>query len=336
MVQFKPVETSYHSSRRRYSRLTYNRLICNIKNSYWKLGLYSYRGKTIKNLIQYLKDEGYECREKISRPGVIDAIGRHQRGLMSYEGCSVDELQAFCKARGLPAKATTASRLARALETADDLATFPRFLDLPAELRNAIYELHFHGFDSFNGEHVQPPLTMASRQLRSETLPLFYDCATFHLSATSIHVGRPGVRRPATSIHAQRPEVCRPPPESIRILSCFTYMPAASFACINRFDLHWRSVAATKVKVEVAMRFTVTSEPANSSSLDLTLEDALVMGLESKFRTVKNARQMLERGDQPMTMSISGDVFNTTQARSDQSGRHVSIGDLMLQNVRID
>lgn len=84
------------------------------------------------------------------------------------------------------------------------------------------------------------------------------------------------------------------------------------------------------------MRFTVTSEPANSSSLDLTLEDALVMGLESKFRTVKNARQMLERGDQPMTMSISGDVFNTTQARSDQSGRHVSIGDLMLQNVRID
>lgn len=302
--------------------MTYNRLTCNIKNSYWKLGLTSYHGKTIKNLIEYLKDEGYECREKISRPGVIDAIGRHQRGLMSYEGCSVDELQAFCKARGLPAKATTASRLARALETADDLATFPRFLDLPAELRNAIYELHFHGFDSSSGENVQPPLTMASRQLRSETLPLFYDCATFDLRAISFLAIRQGVQQFA--------------PACIRIFSSFTYMPAASFACINKFDLHWRNVAATEVKVEVAMRFTVISEPANSSSMDRTLEDGLRMGLESKFRTFEDAREMLERGDQPLTMIISGDVFNATQARSDQSGRHVSTGDLMLQNVRID
>lgn len=241
---------------------------------------------------------------------------------MSYEGCSVDELQAFCKARGLPAKATTASRLARALETADDLATFPRFLDLPAELRNAIYELHFHGFDSFSGEHVQPPLTMASRQLRSETLPLFYDCATFELRAKSFLATRQGVRRSA--------------PEFIRILSYFSYMPAASFACINKFDLHWRNLAATEVKVEVAMRFTVISEPANSSSMDRTLEDALRMGLESKFRTFGDAREMLDRGDQPLSMTIGGDVFNTTQARSDQSGRQVSTGDLMLQNVRID
>lgn len=296
--------------------MTYNK-----KNSYWKLGLYSYHGKTIKNLIEYLKDEGYECRENINRPGVIDAIGRHQRGLMSYEGCSVDELQAFCKARGLPAKATTASRLARALETADDLATFPRFLDLPAELRNAVYELHFHGFDSFSGQYVQPPLTLSSRQLRSETLPLFYDCATFDLVAMSFPALRQGVQRPA--------------PECIRIFSSFTYMPAASFACINKFDLHWGNVAATKVKVESAMRFTVISEPANSSSTDRTLVDALRMGLKSKFRTIEDAREMLERRDQPLTMSISGDVFNTTQARSDQSGRHVSIGDLMLQNVRI-
>ena len=92
---------------------------------------------------------------------------------MSYEGRSVDELRAFCKARGLPAKATTASRLARALEKADDLATFPRFLDLPAEIRNIIYELHFHDFDPFRGQHAQPPLTLASKQLRSEALPLF-------------------------------------------------------------------------------------------------------------------------------------------------------------------
>lgn len=175
MVQFKTIDIRYRNSLA-FSAHPW-------PNSYWKLGLNGYKGRTNKELVGYLKDHGYECRNTTSRPGVVDAIGRHHRGLMSYEGRNLNELQAFCKARGLPTKATTASGLARALERADDLATFPRFFDLPAEIRNVIYELHFDDFEPFEEKFVQPPLTLASRQLRSEALPLFYDCATFGLTA---------------------------------------------------------------------------------------------------------------------------------------------------------
>jgi hypothetical protein len=284
-------------------------------------------------LFEYLRDRGYECRQNVSRPGVVDALGRYQRGLISYEGRSVNELQAFCEARGLPAKGTSASRLARALEKADDLATFPRFFDLPAEIRNVIYELHFHGFDPFRTQYVQPPLTLASRQLRSEALSLFYDCATFELSAS-------------TSRHLRKRGVHQHGPKHINIhTSAFMYMPAASFRLIKEFDLSWADHSAES-KVEVSIRFNATSELENPSSTDLTLRDALKMGLESKFSTAKNARELLEAGDQPLMMEISGDLFNPNQAKKDQArkdqertgepGRHVSIGALMLRNARFD
>jgi hypothetical protein len=113
MVQFKTTDIAY---RKRYS---YSDSTYAWWDSYWKLGFD--RHKTIKYLFEYLRDRGYECRQNVSRPGVVDALGRYQRGLISYEGRSVNELQAFCEARGLPAKGTSASRLARALEKADIL-----------------------------------------------------------------------------------------------------------------------------------------------------------------------------------------------------------------------
>lgn len=326
MFQVKTTDIAY---RKRLTSFDHDRA-----NRYWKLGLNSYRDKTIKELAQDLNKRGYKCREeKVSRPGVVDAIVRYQRGLMSYEGCSVNELQAFCKARGLSAKGTSASRLAHALEQTDDLMTFPRFFDLPAEIRNVIYELHFHGFDPFRTQYVQPPLTLASRQLRSEALPLFYDCATFELSAsTSYRPRRRGVHQFGSNyinIHS----------------SCFEYMPAAIFSRVKKFDLTWADISS-KSRVEVSIRFTATSELENPSSTDLTLRDALRTGLESKFKTIENAREMLEIGKQPLMMNISGGLFNPDQAKKDQArmdekrtgkpGRHVSIGALMLRNARFD
>lgn len=318
MVQFKTDDIAY---RKGYSYTKYD-----WANSYWKLGLDSYRDKTIKELGRCLRGKGYECRENISRLAVVDAIGRCQRGLMSYEGRAVDELQTFCKARGLPTKATTASGLIRALEKADDLATFPRFFDLPPEIRNVIYELHFNDFDTFTEKHAQPPLTLASRQLRLEALPLFYDCVTFGLSAV-IH-GYVPRRKGVRSLGFK--------PKYLQLdFSSFMRMPAASFVRIPKFDLHWRK-SSEHIKVQVAVRFTATSELVNHNPVDLTLKDALQMGLESKFRTFKNAREMLERGGQPLTMSVSGDLFNTTYERLDKLGYRVSSGALALRTVKFD
>ncbi|KAK5124522.1 hypothetical protein LTR85_001739 [Meristemomyces frigidus] len=65
------------------------------------------------------------------------------------------------------------------------------FLDLPAELRNRIYEHVVVAADSgtikiwssmdagYNGSHRQPAITMASRQLRGETLSTFYALNSF-------------------------------------------------------------------------------------------------------------------------------------------------------------
>ncbi|GAB7336244.1 hypothetical protein MBLNU13_g09004t3 [Cladosporium sp. NU13] len=289
MVQFKTVDIEYRNS------LAWSTHAW--PDSYWKLGLNSYRNRTIRE------------------PGVVDAIGRYHRGLMSYEGRTVDELRAFCKARGLPTKATTASGLARALEKADDLATCSRFFDLPAGIRNVVYELHFDDFDAFKEKFVQPPLTLASKQLRSEALPLFYNCATFGLTA--------GYDLPRGPKHVQ-----------LDFLS-FMKMPTASFARIPKFDHHWRDTAAG-IKVEVAIRFISTSELVDPISMYLTLPEALQIGLESKSRTVQNTREMLESGDQPLTLSISGDWFNTVHERVDQVGWRVRVGALALRSVKFE
>lgn len=146
---------------------------------YWKLGFSYHDSMSARKTVEYLDARGYKCRKSANKKVAIDAAGRYQRGLMSYEDLSMAELQSFCTSRGLSSKATTASRLARVLEKADDAATFPRFLELAPEIRNSIYELHFRDLDEITAPCRQPPLTLASSQLRAEALPLFYQCAKF-------------------------------------------------------------------------------------------------------------------------------------------------------------
>lgn len=77
-------------------------------------------------------------------------------------------------------------------------------------------------------------------------------------------------------------------------------MPTASFTRIPKFELRWRDTAA-EIKVEVEIRSIPTSELVNPISMDLTLPEALRIGLESKFRTVQNAREMLRADTSPDT-----------------------------------
>lgn len=66
-----------------------------------------------------------------------------------------------------------------------------RLLDLPAEIRNRIYEhliwlstqrvTRYNGLNGFISLHPLPSLTRASKQLRQESLPIFFDYHTLHL-----------------------------------------------------------------------------------------------------------------------------------------------------------
>jgi hypothetical protein len=212
---------------------------------YWKLGFD--KDTAAPRAIAYLNANGYTCRQNATKRFALDAVGRYQRGLISYERFSMAELKVFCKARGLPSKATTVSRLARALERADDAATFRRFFKLPPELRVMIYELHFQSFDDIDARHSQPPLTLASRQLRTEALPLFYKCATFTMLAHSF--------REHLSL--------RPHLRSLGSMDSLAYMPAANFVRIKKFNLDWYTDFEhngrhyDRIKVEITACFTM-------------------------------------------------------------------------------
>lgn len=71
--------------------------------------------------------------------------------------------------------------IVRILEAADEAATFPRFFDLPPELRNRIYSMHFDSFPVLS-RPTTPPIARASRQLRQETTLLFYQSCNIYLS----------------------------------------------------------------------------------------------------------------------------------------------------------
>lgn len=148
------------------------------RNSYWKLGFYT--TKTARELKDYLAAHGYQCPKSDNKETLMRAIYRCQRGLLSYGKYSADELRAFCLDRNVSSPSKKMQDLqvpsvVRMLKKADDKATFPRFMELPAELRNRVYELHFRDYDEMSTEHNQPPITKAS----PESLPLFYKCVTF-------------------------------------------------------------------------------------------------------------------------------------------------------------
>jgi hypothetical protein len=166
MVQFKPEvgfaeeDTCKHRS-----------------NTYWMLG--SLLRRCADEMRQELERRGYPCREYDSKAVLADSLGRLERGLLCYNRCNASELRLFCESRGISTRAATVSRLTRILEDADDEVSFPRFFELPPEIRVVIYEYHFNGYETMTHKHHQPPLTLACNQLRLEALPVFYKCVTF-------------------------------------------------------------------------------------------------------------------------------------------------------------
>jgi hypothetical protein len=243
---------------------------------------------------------------------------------MSYEGRGVDELQAFCKARGLPTKATTASRLVRILVKADDAATFPRFFDLPAEIRNMIYELFFRDLKSFGNKHVQPPLTLASRQLRAEGLPLFYECATFDLFAqTARRMG--------------------PSKETVEMSSCIKsllYMPAANFKRIKKFNLFWsrfpckRKSDYAKQVVQIALYLAHENVPEDPEDYYCQrLDDEIEYQLDNNFWSLQDTLRDQEHGTKALEIHTKGSLVNDMEGTSNLGDDHSKPGILMLRTI---
>lgn len=125
------------------------------------------------------------CPRDAKRDRVMNLLYRAERGLLSYGYYTKANLQVFVEDRRLqdtiPATATKSEMIA-GLEKADDDATFSRFVELPPELRVRIYEYHFHTFGSVDTP-AQPPVTLVSRLLREEALPLFYEIGRFKFTA---------------------------------------------------------------------------------------------------------------------------------------------------------
>lgn len=86
---------------------------------------------------------------------------------------------------GAPPSRTPVLNLGRGNEQPDDVPSFATLLRLPPELRVMVYEEHFKDFGTVPSTHFQPDLALASRLLRQEALPLFYQRSTF---ATTMNI----------------------------------------------------------------------------------------------------------------------------------------------------
>lgn len=193
------------------------------KDRYWKLGFYT--DKTPRELKEHLAANGYQCPGNANTDRLMRAVGRCERGLLSYGKYSADELRGFCLARkiSLASKRMTVPRLALMLEDADDNveATFPRFMKLPAELRNRIHEQNFCDYDEIDTEHEQPPIA----HVIAESLPVFYKCVTF------------------TWDLSLNTNFCFDEHDFMSDSYNLTKIPAADLAQIKNFKLHWTVVS---------------------------------------------------------------------------------------------
>lgn len=116
---------------------------------------------------------------------------RCSRGLPSYSGHSIKRLRVLARDRGLTTQLeyrVHKEKLIDLLEVADDeryaseaSREFPKFLEIPPELKNRVYAIYFKSLGRVPPRFVLPPLCRASRQLRLESTGLFFEHSTFIL-----------------------------------------------------------------------------------------------------------------------------------------------------------
>lgn len=93
-----------------------------------------------------------------------------------------------------------------------------------------IYDYHFAGYEIMLYKHSQPPLTLASSQLRSEILPVFYKCVKFSWNLHSTKLS--GKKKPRFSDTSRE----------------LLMMPAACLSRIRTFSIYWTTLRSAGLR----------------------------------------------------------------------------------------
>ena len=150
-------------------------------NTYWAI-----RGTAVDTAAMILtlrkNFNDYMLRPTIGDDAVAH-FARKARGLTNHGECLVKELKELIRARGIeiPQDCVRKDALIAVLENADNQVKFTKFLELPAELREVVYENYFENLGHLPLLPRQPPLLLAARQLRNEAMPKYFSHLTFKL-----------------------------------------------------------------------------------------------------------------------------------------------------------
>ncbi|KAM0715358.1 hypothetical protein Q7P37_008856 [Cladosporium fusiforme] len=147
-------------------------------NTYWGIG------GTTEETERFKKFYTDYTPNPLSADQALERKERKERGLLIYEKCTIAELKGFIKSRRLqmPKGSFRKADLITILEAADENPVFDKFASLPAELRDSIYAQYVDNLPPLPTLPHQPPLTLVSRQVRKESIPIFYSRATFAIT----------------------------------------------------------------------------------------------------------------------------------------------------------
>lgn len=158
--------------------------ISNEFDEYWKLD--TYENLTKPQILERLKAIGHTTvRNSWTKRALATVPQRHDRGFMCFDKYSPIDLHEFARNRNLSRRehhrnwfhAATDKNLGsliQDLEQSDRQWIFPRFTELPAELRRIIYGFYIADFPGSLRLPTKPPLSRTCKLLRQEVLPMFY------------------------------------------------------------------------------------------------------------------------------------------------------------------
>lgn len=170
---------------------------------YWRLR--DIEKPTKAELEAELKQIGHSVFKSTKKAYLSLQADGAKRGALDYHKIKLGELDDFVRARGLSLRIDSEeddehTTVIKALWRADKRRSFPRFLDLPPELRIRVYEYHFASMPPKLRPCSQPPITKTSKLARGETLPMFYGTFDFELLIDHHETSRLSYLRPPNEV----------------------------------------------------------------------------------------------------------------------------------------
>ena len=139
---------------------------------------------TLEDLVNFLYKRHIPFPRKSSKKILANIVRAADIGQPRYQTLPIDTFHAFLRQHGISYDGPLENNaLSARLRRADEERGFPQVLDLPQELREAIYGLAMMDpWGDVNAYPVQPAATRVSRQIRREAPEVFYSRMTFAIS----------------------------------------------------------------------------------------------------------------------------------------------------------